>query len=250
MNKWLNLMLIALVACGSSQAWAASKKPKQATVVVPAVQEEAPPEFAKVSFTTEDGVPLAGRVFGKPGAAWVILSHQHDRDQTAWERFAARLADEGYTVLTYDFRGYGDSGGQRVYAQLDRDLKAAVAYARAQGADKVALMGACIGSIATVPAAAATKPQAVVLMTFISSFEGLKASDDDLKAIAAPKLFVAARYDGTMDSVMRMESAAADPKQLLISESGGRGPDMFVSRDGEETQQKIVAFLKQAVPTP
>jgi pimeloyl-ACP methyl ester carboxylesterase len=74
-----------------------------------------------VSFRTGDGITLRGHVFGS-GDRWVILSHMFPDDQTAWYPFAAELAGRGYHVLTYDFRGYGESEGTKQIERIDRDL--------------------------------------------------------------------------------------------------------------------------------
>ena len=57
-----------------------------------------------VAFESRDGVTLEGRLFGD-GSTGVVLSHMRPADQRSWFAFANRLADEGYLVLTYDFRG-------------------------------------------------------------------------------------------------------------------------------------------------
>jgi dipeptidyl aminopeptidase/acylaminoacyl peptidase len=59
-----------------------------------------------VTFQTADGTELAGRVFGPPGAdAGIVFAHMAPSDQTAWFADAARLGEEGYRALTFDFRG-------------------------------------------------------------------------------------------------------------------------------------------------
>ena len=59
----------------------------------------------------------------------VILAHMRPADQTAWYPFALKLAATGkFTVLTFDFRGFGDSGGEKDFDLLDADLAAAYAY--------------------------------------------------------------------------------------------------------------------------
>jgi predicted alpha/beta hydrolase len=43
-------------------------------------------------------------------------------DQSAWRSFAGELAGQGYTALTFDFRGNGASGGKLNYVALDKDV--------------------------------------------------------------------------------------------------------------------------------
>ena len=84
-------------------------------IALAACGEPPPPDLSgsrAVTFESRDGVTLEGRLFGD-GSTGVVLSHMRPADQRSWFAFANRLADEGYLVLTYDFRGYcpGGEGG-------------------------------------------------------------------------------------------------------------------------------------------
>jgi hypothetical protein len=70
-------------------------------------------EPERVRFTTCDGVTLRGVYYagkGQDSPAVLLLhdlgDHQRDKNQTA---LALALHKEGYAVLTFDFRGHGDS---------------------------------------------------------------------------------------------------------------------------------------------
>ncbi|AOY01170.1 hypothetical protein BJP62_12390 [Jeongeupia sp. USM3] len=235
--------MVALVIATASGSAVAAKAPKQKA---PA-QAEAPKPYTVVSFTTDDGIRLAGRRYGK-GDAWIILSHQANRDQASWEDFAAALAKDGYTVLSYDFRGYGQSQGRQAPAQAGQDLNAALAYARAQGAQRLGLVGASMGAMATVPAALEASPQAVVLLSIAPAYGSLAVSDDALKALAVPRLFVSARYDSSHADSERMAAAAGVADTLIVSKGGGHGVDIFGSADGAAIRQQVVVFLETNVP--
>ncbi|GHD62255.1 alpha/beta hydrolase [Jeongeupia chitinilytica] len=237
---WVALML-ALGAGGPALAKAPKRKPAEQ-------QAEAPkPAFTAVSFTTDDGIKLDGRRYGK-GDAWIVLSHQSNRDQTSWEDFATALVKDGYTVLSYDFRGFGRSQGKQTPADAGRDLLAAVAFARSEGAQRLGLVGASMGAIATVPAAVQAAPQAVVLLSISPSYNGLAASDDALKALAVPRLFVSAKYDFSHADTERMAATAGAADTLIVSGGGGHGADILGGGDGAAIQKKVVAFLETNVP--
>ena len=93
-----------------------------------------------VTFTTSDGVELAGRLFGPEDAtAGVVLAHMLPADQSSWFEFADRLGDLGYRALTFDFRGYcpggvaGCSEGEKASPGSGRTLRAAVGYLQGSG---------------------------------------------------------------------------------------------------------------------
>jgi pimeloyl-ACP methyl ester carboxylesterase len=74
--------------------------------------------FKRVSFQTVDGVELQGTYYpatGEKKDACVLCLHNFDHrkggnsHQDGWDRLAAELQKNGYPVLTFDFRGFGDS---------------------------------------------------------------------------------------------------------------------------------------------
>jgi dienelactone hydrolase len=106
-----------------------------------------------------DGVSLKATFFspGRSGPA-ILLLHQCNMDRHAWDGLAKDLADGGMHVLTLDFRGFGESGGDKLpFAEARRtvipqkfpgDVEAAYTYLLSQkGVDKtrVAVGGASCG---------------------------------------------------------------------------------------------------------
>jgi pimeloyl-ACP methyl ester carboxylesterase len=68
----------------------------------------------KVHFRTVDHVQLAGTLYhGWKGKRGLMVLMLHDlgsnRSSPGWKRLAEALQAEGHTVLTFDFRGHGDS---------------------------------------------------------------------------------------------------------------------------------------------
>jgi dienelactone hydrolase len=87
-----------------------------------------------VDIKAADGVALKATYFsaGRTGPGMLLL-HQCNMDRHAWDGLAMDLAGAGINVLTVDFRGYGNSGGDR--AQRDKwpgDVDYAFAYLTAQ----------------------------------------------------------------------------------------------------------------------
>ncbi len=66
----------------------------------------------RVRITTVDGVNLLGTYYsGKGRAPTILMLHAlgKDRKQAGWTNLAKTLQKEGYAVLTFDFRGHGES---------------------------------------------------------------------------------------------------------------------------------------------
>lgn len=81
-------------------------------------QAEKKPISNRVDFQTADGVVIKGTMYpaqGEKKEAVVILLHHFDMKKggsskkDGWQDLAAALQADGYPVLSFDFRGFGDS---------------------------------------------------------------------------------------------------------------------------------------------
>jgi pimeloyl-ACP methyl ester carboxylesterase len=209
-----------------------------------------------VSFESSDGVELEGRLFGDGGTA-VILSHMRPADQRSWFAFADRLADQGYMVLTFDFRGYcpggegGCSQGERDIAAMWQDVLGAESFVRSQGAGDVALVGASMGGTASLVAAGqeGSDVEAVVTLSAPESIEGLVVDAAVLQQEQANKLFIAGLGDvEAAASAQHLSEIAPPPKRLEIVPADDHGTDLLTGARGEEVQRLIETYLAQFAP--
>jgi pimeloyl-ACP methyl ester carboxylesterase len=82
------------------------------SVVFSTAEAQAPAAGEKVRFTTVDGVDLQGMFYsGKRTGPTVLMLHSlgEDSRKKAWVELAEKLNKEGIAVLTFDFRGHGQS---------------------------------------------------------------------------------------------------------------------------------------------
>ncbi|HET7869021.1 MAG TPA: alpha/beta fold hydrolase [Actinomycetota bacterium] len=223
----------------------------------PSRQEEQNADLAAstvVSFRSPDGVKLAGRVFGD-GQVGVVLAHMFPADQTSWWAFARHLAPKGFTVLTFDFRGYcpggvaGCSEGQRDVAAMWQDVLGAVDFMMARGLARVMLVGASMGGTASLIAAAQTDVPvlAIVALSAPQSFEGLTADRIVLGNVTAAKLFVAGNSDptGAATAAEAMYEESPPPKQVEIVTSVDHGTDLLTGNQSGRVQTLITGYLER-----
>lgn len=123
--------------------------------------------FEDISFVTDDGVMLRGWWLPRPGApASLVLSHGLFRSRREVLQQAEFLWRSGYSVLAYDTRRHGESGGEFfTLGYFERlDVKAAIEQAQRRSGDKrVALWGISMGAVSSLRAAAAWRqPMAVI----------------------------------------------------------------------------------------
>jgi pimeloyl-ACP methyl ester carboxylesterase len=111
--------------------------------------------YDDVAFRTDDGVTLRGWYFPTRSDRAAIIVHGKDSnriggDNRSFEKLADFLITEGYSVLLFDLRGNGDSGGDRFsLGYLERrDVAAAVDYVTGRGVreDRIALIGISMGA--------------------------------------------------------------------------------------------------------
>ncbi len=202
-----------------------------------------PPGASATSIYTEDGVRLRGYLFGSGDVA-IILTHMASADQRSWFDFASRLAQKGYLVLTFDFRGFGESGGLRQTPLLDQDLSTALRLMRTK-AQKVFLIGASMGGTAALKAAARTEVAGVVTLSAPVAFQGLDATEN-IPKVKAPKLFLASEGDGAAASNARyLQEKAQEPKTLRLFPGEAHGSDLLRGRRATEVEEEITRFLER-----
>ncbi|MEX2227122.1 MAG: alpha/beta fold hydrolase [Dehalococcoidia bacterium] len=204
----------------------------------------APASTTPTTDEPEDPLVLEGRVFGS-GDVGVILSHMRLDEQTAWYPFAQRLADTGdYTVMTFDFRGFGESTGDKQFDRIDTDLRAAYDYMRDQlDIDKVFFVGSSMGGTASLVVGARVPVAGVVSISAPGQFPPIDA-EMTVEDITAPKLFITSEDDvpqaRTQETFWEL---AREPKQQHIYEGDAHGTAIFAGPHGKDLERRIIDFL-------
>lgn len=236
----LATLAVLITSCGSAQP------------------EGAPSNSEAITFESPDGVTLAGRLFGaKDANAGVVLAHMYPADQSSWFAFAERLADRGYRVLTFDFRGYcpgGDAGcseGEKQIPGIWQDVLGAMETLRAGGVSRIALIGASMGGTASLVAASeeGEDVEAIVTLSAPVSFEGLEASPDVVSQLTAAKLFIAGHADATAAAaVQSFYDEAVQPKRPLILTTEDHGTDILSGNQAGIASTEILNWLDRYLP--
>jgi pimeloyl-ACP methyl ester carboxylesterase len=204
------------------------------------------PKAAEIRFRAADGTRLAGFRLGR-GQTAVVLAHQTNADACQWASYARRLAGRGFLVISFDFRGYGDSQfrGGRAAGRLSADVVAAAKAARARGARKVFAVGASMGGTAVLVAGANIRPRlnGVVSLSGPASFGGLSA-ESVVPRLTVPVLYIAAELDSdfALDARKLHDATASTDKAIHVLPGGRHGVD-FVRSD-PHTRGLIEAFIR------
>ena len=106
--------------------------------------------FDEVRFTSTDGTPLTGWFVPSQGKAkgTVIHFHGNAQNMTAHFSFVDWLPAEGFNVFTFDYRGYGRSGGTPQRQGIYNDCIAAIKYVQTRSGtetNKLLVLGQSLG---------------------------------------------------------------------------------------------------------
>jgi dienelactone hydrolase len=208
-----------------------------------------------VALKAPDGITLKATYYS-PGAAGpgILLLHQCNRDRSAWAAFAKAAAGRGFHVLTVDYRGFGESEGQRQEAPAEQqaivrdkwpgDVDTAFAWLQAQpGVDKdrIGAAGASCGVNQSVQLARRhPEVRTVALLSGGVTPEGREylGKTPSLSVLAS-----ASQDDGdTVASMRWILGWSRNPDNTFIEfQAAGHGTDMFAVE--KSLEPKLLAWF-------
>ncbi|MBC7259625.1 MAG: alpha/beta fold hydrolase [Chloroflexi bacterium] len=113
-------------------------------------------EYEEVTFTSEDGIPLRGWLIpAQEARRAVIFLHGHAGSMDPDLKYAPWFHERGISVLMFDFRGHGRSGGRYVsmgYFER-RDLLAAERFLLGRGYTRIGVLGFSMGGAVAISGA-------------------------------------------------------------------------------------------------
>lgn len=245
---------------------------RQVVDITPTVEHQA------IHLPTADGLRLAAWYTPPQNGAVILIAHGYAEHRLA--HMHDLFAQQGYGVVTWDFRAHGASEGELVtfgYYEV-RDVDAALSFALAQpGVKHVGLWGASMGA-ATAIRAAAQHPEieAVVADSAFTTLEeelnimvrvgflrplvrwfaeqeaGVSADAvrpiDVIGALSPrPILLIQGGADHTIppDSAARLYAAAGEPKQMWIAPNAPHVGSY--ATHPEAYAQRVLGFFAQTL---
>src|SRR5215472_5424934 len=199
-----------------------------------------------VKLTTEDGGIINAVVYGK-GDRGVVLAHGGRFTKESWAKQARVLADAGFRVIAFDFRGFGESRGpgqSDLYsAPVYWDVLAAVRYLDKTGAKTVSIVGASFGGGAAGGAVCRVNPAEINRIVVLAA-----VPDCPPEKLRVPKLFIVARDDANsagprLPKIREYYEKALEPKKLVIVDGSAHAQFLFDTDQGERVLKEIVQFL-------
>ncbi len=193
-----------------------------------------------VGLVPKDGVYLSARYYSAPGTVaerGVILLHQYNSSQNAWNEFAAELQDRGFAVMTLDWPGHGDSSGELAtltefdYEAFPTYAAEAVEYLRDINADmNIAVVGSGLGANAALQLAEQDASiAAVLLVSPQNNYRGIKINGIN-KKFSRPIYYLVSRTDTiSLEATEGLyKNSPSELKELRIAEEAkGRGTKLL-----------------------
>jgi len=230
-------------------------------------------KFENIGFKSGDGTPLNGwfiPAHATRAKATVVFSHGNAGSIGHHLGFVMWLVEAGYNVVTYDYRGFGKSGGTVDRRGMVDDVKAAFAYAGRRAdvdAGRLVSYGHSLGGAKSVTALGESRVKglrAVVIDGAFASYQTMAgviggqlgaslvtdelAPKDYVRKISPVPLLV---VHGTRDEVVPVSQGrllfekAREPKTIFEVKAGRHGDSL--SRDHGAFRQKVLVWLAGAV---
>ena len=209
-----------------------------------------------VSLQAPDGVTLKATYYSaaNPGPG-ILLLHMCNSDRRAWSTLAPKLAAAGFHVLALDYRGYGESGGERsqdgqqqqtiMNQKWPGDVDAAFSYLTAQpGVDgkRIGAAGASCGVDQSIQLA--IRHQEVRTLALLSGNTNSRGREFLRNAAGLPLFAAASEDDGDVLPYLRwLLSLSGSPSRLMEFKTAGHGTDMFAVEKDLEPQ--IVRWFEE-----
>jgi len=203
---------------------------------------------------TTDGLTLAGYLYTpeKPVAESIVvlLAHEYYSSHKSWEAFAMQVVEAGFTASAFDFRGHGDSQGNRDFSGVETDINAAMNELIGRGFDQIICMGGSMGGTGCM-AAAVHFEQLVGLANLsgpMSLGAGQVVTRQDIENMAIPKIFMVAEGDTGgpefVNDFIEIAEVAAEPKEIYIYPGVAHASGLLFDESGDEVQEILLNFIK------
>lgn len=124
-------------------------------------------EILPASFTTPDGIQLAADIAGEPWLPRLVFIHGGGQSRRSWHKALQVMAARGFSVISYDLRGHGDSDWSRTGDyDLDAHVRDLTMIINAMP-HRPAVIGASLGGRVALQTAAALGPAHVRALVLV-----------------------------------------------------------------------------------
>ncbi len=201
-----------------------------------------------IKIETSSGEKISAKYFKNEDAEFTILfSHGNAEDLGSSDEFLRELQNAGFSVFSYDYRGYGTSDGTPSEANSYKDIEASYNYLTENlkiSPNKIIIHGRSLGGAVSVDLASRTTCGGLIVeSSFVSAFRVMTKykifpfdkfeSINKIKDVKCPVLFI----HGKRDSLIpvwhgeALYNEANEPKFSFWIEAANHNDVFQISRD-------------------
>ncbi len=240
-------------------------------------------KYQNLTLTTSDHAHLAAWLIeptaGTPSQHTTVVVAGGDSGNMASNLFtAAALAEAGYRVLLFDYRGFGSSDAFAIdqnylyYPEFATDTRAALAEARRRSpGQRVGLMGFSMGTLVGSEAAATTRCDFLVTVAYVASPQHVVAHYQRIRPerpvilpaeaatysrvapkVNCPWLFITGTGDQatTLADTLAVAKAASPRQRREVLPIPGDHPQSMGAFVEEKTTPRCLAALRRLLAGP
>lgn len=181
--------------------------------------------------------------FIKRGGQTIILAHGADFNKDSWGGIATRLMDKNFSLLSINFRGYGNSVPGDKPDALYEDILAAIQYLKANqdNLEQISIMGSDIGAAAAADASIYADAASINRMILVSP---TKLSQPE--KLQGHLLFIANDKEPRIEMIREdFAKAPNNPKVLEVLIGSDQGQQMFDAKQKEFITNLVLRYFRQ-----
>jgi dienelactone hydrolase len=197
----------------------------------------------EISFTAPDGFTLKGTFLSaEKGGPGILLLHQCNADRRIYDQLAAMLNTAGYNVLSFDWRGFGDSKAgdytdfstptqrQKIGERMPGDVDAALTFFRSQTTVNSRALGIVGGSCGVHQAIQASRRHPEIRTLVLLS--GSTDSEGEAHIKNSPQLPV-------LGAASEEDKASAEWIKKIVSLSANRDSRVEMFKDAGHAAEML-----------
>lgn len=152
--------------------------------------------YESVFFNTPDGEKLHGWFIParkQPARGTVLYLHGNSANMTNYLFYVAFLAEEGYNLMMFDYRGFGESTGEPTAEGLQVDSQAALDYVRSRrevNPDRIVIYGQSLGGAVAITLAGSGRHKGISAVIAEAAFVSYRdLAEEKMEEVAILKWF-------------------------------------------------------------
>jgi len=221
-------------------------------------------DIEEVTFPTADGLTLYGWTLAHPDpVAWLVVANGNAGNRASREPMARELFQRGYSILLFDYRGYGGNPGRPHEQGLYADMRGAVDWLDTHHRpDHVVYVGESLGTAVAIRTAIERPPDVLVLRSPFPQLADVAArhypflpvrtllrerfdSREHFGELETPMLVVAGSDDRIVPT--DLSRAVADLTDATLVEIEGAGHNDAALFTGQQFVTAIDTFVRDQI---